>query len=324
MLIYYFGMASLIWWCIISLTWFLAAGLKWSTESIAKYGVYFHLVTWLVPFVKTLVILSKSLVDPDSLSGVCYVGNLDVENLKSFVLIPSIAYLTIGLTFLVSGFVSLYNLRNSIILDDLQKANKLEKLMIRIGIFSILYTVPSTSVIACQFYEYFYRPKWENTMMTNCKYHKCLLRDRQHSFESEFFIYLLKYFMSLIAGITTCFWVFTGKTMQSWLRLVGFRKSASIKRELVIDNEPIDAFDKGKLSYKDNNFNTYHSNQFENELLYKQIPYTNNTGNVVIQNYGANRMIYECAVSASTLSGSKNAYSTSKYSLPSSSSSCKQ
>jgi len=311
MLIYFFGMASSIWWCIISLTWFLAAGLKWSTESIAKYGVYFHCVAWLIPFVKTLAILSKSLVDPDSLSGVCYVGNLNVENLKLFVLVPSIVYLTIGLTFLVFGFVSLFNLRNSIIIDDLKKleANKLEKLMIRIGIFSILYTVPCTCVIACQFYEYFYKPKWEKIMMTNCKHGKCLLRDQKQSFEWEFFIYLLKYFMSLIAGITVCFWVLTSKTIQSWLRLFGYGKN-NTRRDTVIDHKPIEAFDQGKLSYKDN-LNTYQSN----ELIYKQIPLAKNTSNVVIQTYEPHRMNYECAPSASTLSGSNYAYSSSKYSV---------
>lgn len=32
LLIYFFGMASSIWWVILALTWFLAAGLKWGNE----------------------------------------------------------------------------------------------------------------------------------------------------------------------------------------------------------------------------------------------------------------------------------------------------
>lgn len=36
-LTYYFGMASSVWWVMLTVTWFLAAGLKWSNEAISKY-----------------------------------------------------------------------------------------------------------------------------------------------------------------------------------------------------------------------------------------------------------------------------------------------
>lgn len=38
--------------------------------------------------------------------------------------------------------------------------NKLEKLMVRIGVFSVLYTVPAVCVIACNVYEYLSREQW--------------------------------------------------------------------------------------------------------------------------------------------------------------------
>ena len=37
LLIYYFGMASCVWWVILTVTWFLAAGLKWGNEAITKH-----------------------------------------------------------------------------------------------------------------------------------------------------------------------------------------------------------------------------------------------------------------------------------------------
>ncbi|CAF5053493.1 unnamed protein product, partial [Rotaria sp. Silwood1] len=49
LLIYYFGMASMIWWVILTLTWFLAAGLKWGHEAIESQSVYFHLASWGIP-----------------------------------------------------------------------------------------------------------------------------------------------------------------------------------------------------------------------------------------------------------------------------------
>ncbi|NXW74370.1 FZD1 protein, partial [Hirundo rustica] len=46
MMLYFFGMASSIWWVILSLTWFLAAGMKWGHEAIEANSQYFHLAAW--------------------------------------------------------------------------------------------------------------------------------------------------------------------------------------------------------------------------------------------------------------------------------------
>lgn len=227
--IYYFGMASSVWWVIISLTWFLAAGLKWSTESIAKYSTYYHLLAWLLPFLKTIAILVLSLVDADPLSGVCYVGNLNAQNLRLFVLTPAITYLTVGITFLIAGFISLFRIRNMIKQQhgDINKAHKIEKLMLRIGVFSILYTVPATCVIACQFYEQHYRHDWErNLLCKQAKYSNdktvdlyCSTNKLKSEFSEspEFSVFILKYLMSLIVGITSGFWILSKKTLRTWV-----------------------------------------------------------------------------------------------------------
>ncbi len=228
-LIYYFGMASSVWWVIISMTWFLAAGLKWGTEAISKYSGYFHLFAWLLPFIQTMAILAMSLVDSDPLTGICYVGNLSSQNLRLFVLTPAISYLTVGITFLIAGFISLFRIRNMIKQQhgDPNKAQKIEKLMLRIGVFSILYTVPATCVIACQFYEQHYRSDWEKRLL--CKRSKMEMLNNQeidsycatmstseYSESPEFSVFILKYLMSLIVGITSGFWIFSKKTLKTW------------------------------------------------------------------------------------------------------------
>lgn len=63
MLLYFFSMASSIWWVVLTLTWFLAAGLKWGHEAIEANSQYFHLAAWAVPAVKTIAILSLGKVD---------------------------------------------------------------------------------------------------------------------------------------------------------------------------------------------------------------------------------------------------------------------
>ncbi|KAG9355174.1 hypothetical protein JZ751_000012 [Albula glossodonta] len=88
LLIYFFGMASSIWWVILSLTWFLAAGMKWGNEAIASYSQYFHLAAWLIPSMKSIAVLALSSVDGDTVAGICYVGNQNLDNLRGFVLAP--------------------------------------------------------------------------------------------------------------------------------------------------------------------------------------------------------------------------------------------
>nr|CRI73785.1 Frizzled-2 [Euperipatoides kanangrensis] len=208
LLLYFFGMASSIWWVILSFTWFLAAGLKWGNEAIASYSQYFHLAAWLIPSVKSIAVLAMSSVDGDPIAGVCYVGNQSIENLRGFVLAPLLVYLLLGTSFLLAGFVSLFRIRNVIKQQGRTKTDKLEKLMIRIGVFSVLYTVPATIVIACNFYEQLYKEQWERHQ--NCP---CTANTRP-----DYSVYMLKYFMCLVVGITSGFWIWSGKTLDSWKR----------------------------------------------------------------------------------------------------------
>uniref|UniRef100_A0A8C3HUR1 Frizzled class receptor 8 n=1 Tax=Chrysemys picta bellii TaxID=8478 RepID=A0A8C3HUR1_CHRPI len=222
LLVYFFGMASSIWWVILSLTWFLAAGMKWGNEAIAGYAQYFHLAAWLLPSVKSIAVLALSSVDGDPVAGICYVGNQSLENLRGFVLAPLLIYLAIGSMFLLAGFVSLFRIRSVIKQQGgPTKTHKLEKLMIRLGLFTVLYTVPAASVVACLFYEQHNRPRWEATHNCPC------LRDQQpdQARRPDYAVFMLKYFMCLVVGITSGVWVWSGKTLESWRLLNCLRNS---------------------------------------------------------------------------------------------------
>nr|XP_009672539.1 PREDICTED: frizzled-1 [Struthio camelus australis] len=220
MMLYFFSMASSIWWVILSLTWFLAAGMKWGHEAIEANSQYFHLAAWAVPAIKTITILALGQVDGDVLSGVCFVGINNVDALRGFVLAPLFVYLFIGTSFLLAGFVSLFRIR-TIMKHDGTKTEKLEKLMVRIGIFSVLYTVPATIVIACYFYEQAFREQWERSWVTqSCKSYAipCPNNHSSHHppMSPDFTVFMIKYLMTLIVGITSGFWIWSGKTLNSW------------------------------------------------------------------------------------------------------------
>jgi frizzled protein 1/7 len=235
MMLYFFSMASSIWWVILTLTWFLAAGMKWGHEAIEANSQYFHLAAWAVPAIKTIAILAMGQVDGDVLSGVCFTGIFDEDALRGFVLAPLVVYLIIGTSFLLAGFVSLFRIR-TIMKSDGTKTDKLEKLMVRIGIFSVLYTVPATIVIACYFYEQAFREKWTITWQaTTCNaFHiSCPTKEAVGSKPwPDFNVFMIKYLMTVIVGITSGVWIWTGKTFNSWKlfsrRICHFRNNESV------------------------------------------------------------------------------------------------
>lgn len=217
LIMYFFGMASQLWWVILTLTWFLAAGRKWGQEAIEALSSYFHLAAWAIPAIKTIIILTMRRVDGDELTGLCYVGNQDISALTGFVLAPLILYLLLGTFFILAGFVALFRIRNNL-KNDGTNIRKLEKLMAKIGVFAVLYTVPATCVIGCYFYERVNFPTlMETARLMPCrtlsdKQLDCSLEKSRPSVE----VYMLKIFMSLVVGITSGMWIWSNKTVSSW------------------------------------------------------------------------------------------------------------
>nr|AQT19766.1 hypothetical protein Smed-fzd-5/8-1 [Schmidtea mediterranea] len=222
--IYFFGMASSIWWVVLTATWFLAAGLKWGSEAILMYADIYHFFAWFIPGIQSIIILTMSSVDGDPVSGICYVGNLNKYNLLFFVIIPLIVYLLVGTGFLLAGFLALMKIRKTIKEKGESKTDKLEKLMIRISIFGIVYSVPTMTVVFCSIYEFIFRDLWEQSYTCPC---------RTKKYQPEYSVFMLKYFMNLVVGTTAGFWIWTPKTLDSWskvfCKLLCCRKSLHYK-----------------------------------------------------------------------------------------------
>lgn len=138
----------------------------------------------------------------------------------------------IGILFLLSGFYSIFRIRSVLRQQTRSKTDKLEKLMVRIVIFSILYIVPSVLVISCHIYEYQHRQNWALNHNCQCKSKSLFdgLITEDHSgvkithFTNEtpsYIVFLLKYIMCLIVGITSGFWIWSSKTWNSWIKFYG-------------------------------------------------------------------------------------------------------
>ncbi|KAG7261123.1 hypothetical protein CRUP_004311 [Coryphaenoides rupestris] len=172
----------------------------WGHEAIEMHSSYFHIAAWAIPAVKTIVILIMRLVDADDLTGLCYVGNLQQEALTGFVVAPLATYLLIGTLFICAGLVALFKIRSNLQKDG-AKTDKLERLMVKIGVFSVLYTVPASTVIGCYLYQLSHWGEFGSTA-------------RDSYVASE----MLRIFMSLLVGITSGMWIWSAKTLHTWQR----------------------------------------------------------------------------------------------------------
>lgn len=130
MVLYFFDTAGSLWWVMLTVGWFLEAGLKWGSEAIE--GSYLHAIVWTVAAIQMVLMVVLKKIEGDILSGVCFVGLWDSHSLLSFVVIPKALYLSIGFVFLIMGVVSHIRVRSEI-QKRREKTDALESLLCRIG-----------------------------------------------------------------------------------------------------------------------------------------------------------------------------------------------
>ncbi|KAL7642068.1 UNVERIFIED_CONTAM: hypothetical protein RMT77_007942 [Armadillidium vulgare] len=251
---YYFGFASYLWWTILTFCWFMTACKRWVSEGLKHYASYFHGIAWGVPAVAAIIVIALKQVNGEELLGMCYVGTFKSDAQLYLVILPHAFLIFIGTIFIILGFVSLFRIRNDFkkeflrnqcsvssqstslttlppssspsniphSISSVRLANhvtKLERLMIRLGFFSVLSTVPAIFVVVCRIHFYLNYESWSNEAAkaaTSCEpgwnTQRCGPRMSYPPVEVE----LLKIFMSLIIGVTSGIWVWSPKSIILW------------------------------------------------------------------------------------------------------------
>ncbi len=212
-LVYYFSMAGSLWWVILSFSWFLSTGLGWGQEAIVGHcSLWYHLGAWIVPAIFSLAVFLTSSMDGDPVSGVCSIGNLDEMNLIIFVSAPAVTFLLMTVTFLAAGLLTVGRVRQVLTQNFPRDTRRAEDQLLRFGIFVAANCIPITFVIACCLYEYLFRFTWLSGM--HCP---CVLVESGATIQTpSFHVFLTKYFMTLIMGVTCNFWVWSRKSLKAW------------------------------------------------------------------------------------------------------------
>ena len=123
----------------------------------------------------------------------------------------------------------------------------MEKLIIKIAVFSLLYTFPAALHIGAQFYESWWRDAASKKVYVNEIIFDQLLTpiiiyifqalcncdiQESHFSETELQVILLRYSMHLIPGLGSGIWICTPKTFKIWSRV--FPCKRKIQRRYVI------------------------------------------------------------------------------------------
>jgi len=139
-------------------------GLKWSDASVSKLFKYLHIVTWIPAAGLTVSVLVLGAVEGDELSGLCFPGAVNPQNLATFDITPNTILLAIGAVVLCCGFYIMLKLRK---LENIKQLNIPLKRLVNLGVFSSTFFFISIIKIACQVYELTNRLDWYKTCDPN-------------------------------------------------------------------------------------------------------------------------------------------------------------
>ena len=132
-------------------------------------------------------------MDANELSGLCYVGNNDWRALLGYSVAPHTVLLLVGILFILIGFFGVCQVRRQLHSDGAkevsgsgllanctstsQQVSKLERLMVKIGIFSVLYVVPAVCCVLVDVYHTIKLREWE-TFTNDCYERDSCAHDR--------------------------------------------------------------------------------------------------------------------------------------------------
>jgi len=194
-------------------------------------------------------------VDSDELSGLCVIGSGSVVSqhstgLVEFVVGPMVAFLVVGVCLVAAGFAAVYRVRRTLRRGG-GSVERLERLMVKMGTFSVLYVGPAVCVLGCLLYEKRGAPAWDGlARRTPCArpdgLDRCPLDESIPAVE----VFLVKTFMSLMPGVATGVWIWSVKTLTSWRRRLAVCVGGG-RRQMPVDGESVKQARSGRRAGSD-------------------------------------------------------------------------
>ena len=149
-LTYFSIISSTVWWAIITTTWAIIVFCSLTPNIIGDKSPILHSFGWGVPAALTVTCLVLHYIEGDELTGICLPGQQTEETLLHMLVIPCSVALASGFIFFLSGLVA------SLVIPG----DNTKRMMARISMFFILYSIPQICVLASLVYEVIERKNW--------------------------------------------------------------------------------------------------------------------------------------------------------------------
>lgn len=220
MALYFFQMSVMFWWLMMTISWYMIARLKWAPEAVGNVARYFHLISWIVPGLLTIYLSVLGNIEGDPLTGTCYVSMSDQESIRAFVVYPTLFCLVFGLVFLGLGFKSLWDSRETLRREYGKQTDEHHKLIIRIGLFSVLFIIFATILLYCHHYEQANLNSWMLSWLSHvCKSREYSIPCPVRNFSNQaphYSTFVAKYVATMATGIISALFMLSEKTLSAY------------------------------------------------------------------------------------------------------------
>ncbi|ESN93500.1 hypothetical protein HELRODRAFT_121253, partial [Helobdella robusta] len=219
---YYTQLSSLLWFLILSTIWFLVATKKWGEEVLVSLSWFFHILAWGFPAgIVALAIVTRE-INGDELIPICRIGYSNTLSVLYYHAIPILACISVGVGLMIVGFVSVSRVIRGLKLFAERKtdAENLEKVVCRLGVFSLLFTTFVILRLICLAVYYFQIDGWlekSEKISKKCRGDECELDDEDYP--GSFSLALLESFSMNSLSVTTIAWVWSWKTFDNWFQI---------------------------------------------------------------------------------------------------------
>lgn len=226
MALYFFQMSAVLWWLMMTVSWYMIAKLKWGPESVSSIARYFHFTSWTVSALLTLYLSVLGDIEGDSLSGTCFVSTSNQESIKLFIIAPIAFCLALGMILLSLGFKSIWDSRETLKSEYRNQIDEHYKLVIRIGLYSSLFIMFALMLLFSYYYEQINQTVWKFSWLSNiCKNRDYSIPCPRRNYSNQgphYSVFMIKYFASMAIGLVSVGFMLSEKTVKAY-RIVAIK-----------------------------------------------------------------------------------------------------
>jgi frizzled protein 1/7 len=218
MAMYFFQLSTVLWWLMMTISWYMIAKLKWAPEAVNCVARYFHFTTWTISALLTIYLSVLGDIEGDPLSGTCFISVSNEESMRTFLIIPVTICLVLGCAFLAAGFKSIWDSREILRLKFGDQTDEHFKLVIRIGLYSLLFILFTSIYVYSHQYELSNQSTWKMAWLNRV----CKIRDysipcpTKNYIGPHFITFIIKYTATMAIGILSASFMMSEKTAKAY------------------------------------------------------------------------------------------------------------